>query len=63
MSERERHSKRRSRHDDAPDPEDRYDPRQRAKRSRRDEDSSELGKPTLAFTWQYLTSKLTLLGL
>ena len=46
MSERERHSKRRSRHDDAPDPEDRYDPRQGAKRSRRDEDSTEPGQPT-----------------
>ncbi|KAL3161094.1 hypothetical protein ABBQ38_009476 [Trebouxia sp. C0009 RCD-2024] len=43
MSERERHSKRRSRHDEVPDPEDRYDPRQGAKRPRKDEDSIELG--------------------
>lgn len=44
MSERERHSKRRSRHDDVPDPEDRYDPRQGAKRPRKDEDSADLGQ-------------------
>ena len=42
MSERDRHSKRRSR-DEAPDPEDRYDPKQGAKRSRKADEGSEPG--------------------
>jgi len=43
MSERERHSKRRTRQEDVPDPDDRYDPRQGAKRSRKEELSPDLG--------------------
>lgn len=45
MSERERHSKRRSRQEDLPDPDDRYDPKQGAKRSRKAEVSPDLGQP------------------
>ena len=43
MSERERHGKRRTRPEDAPDPDDRYDPRQGAKKSRKEELSPDLG--------------------
>lgn len=41
MSDRDRHSKRRFR--DEPDPDDRYDPKQGAKRSKREDEGSEPG--------------------
>ena len=44
MSERERHSKRRSRQEDVPDLDDRYDPGQGAKRFRRGDASPDLGQ-------------------
>lgn len=48
MSERERHGKRRTRPEDAPDPDDRYDPRQGAKKSRKEELSPDLGPPRIS---------------
>ena len=49
MSERERHSKRRTRQEDVPDPDDRYDPRQGAKRSRKEDLSPDLGLLPIAY--------------